>query len=146
MKMLLVSTFVIGSCWDTVTSFLGIIGLFGVTTFQISDFGVYITALIVSLIILAVSLNFDDIWDSKDDTYYYILKPLSGVTIFFDAYTSYLGTAQYIILRNNKSAFITVGFEEVWIETSFEQKIILLFTTVLVTVSPILFTKLKRDL
>lgn len=134
--------FVAGSFWDVVTSFLGIVGIFGVTSFQISSLGVYITSLITSLIILGLSLNFAKIWSEYADDTNKMLRPFHIIAVLFDAYTSYLGTAQYIILRDSsRSYFTTIGFGEVWNNTSFEQKFVLLFTTLLVTASPMLLSK-----
>lgn len=63
--------------------------------------------------------------------------------IIFDAYTSFLGTAQNIVLHDSRTAFITIGLQEAWETTTFEQKIALLFVTVLVTMSPIALSRLR---
>ncbi|MEI3649703.1 MAG: hypothetical protein V6D39_06890 [Dolichospermum lemmermannii FEM_B0920] len=142
MIQVLIWIFVAGSFWDVVTSFLGIVGIFGVTDFQLSSLGVYITALIASVMILGLSLNFEEIWSEYADDSYRMLRPIHIIAVIFDAYTSFLGTAQYVILRDSsRSYFTTIGFGEVWNSTSFEQKFALLFVTMLVTLSPILLNK-----
>jgi divalent metal cation (Fe/Co/Zn/Cd) transporter len=102
-KYFLISIFALGAFWDFATSFLGIVGLFGVTQLSLSNFdsvtkslGVLITALIGSLIILGLSLNTEDIWDQSADSTYKTLRPIHIVGIFFDAFSSYLGTAQNV--------------------------------------------------
>lgn len=143
MENILIWVFGLGSLWDVTTSFLGIVGIFGVTNDNFDHLPVYITALVGSSIILGLSLNAEAIWNEYADDSYKLLRNFHIVTTFFDAYTSYLGTAQNIILKDSRSAFITIGFGEVWRETTFDQKIILLLVTALVTLSPIALSKLR---
>lgn len=149
--MLLIFIFALGAFWDVVTSFLGIVGLFGVTQLSLIDLdslgnslGVLITALIGSLIILGLSLNTEDIWDAYADSTYKLLRPIHLVGIFFDAYTSYLGTAQNIILRNSRTIYTNIELRDVLDRTSFQQQFILLFVTILITISPIMVSKLSN--
>lgn len=150
MKSFLIFIFALGAFWDFATSFLGIVGLFGVTQLSLSDMGsmtksltILITAVIGSLIILALSLNTEEMWDENADNTYKILRPFHVSAIAFDAYTSYLGTAQNIILRDSRTAYITIGVGEIWERLSFEQQILLLFITALITSSPIMISKLR---
>jgi hypothetical protein len=141
---LLIFIFIAGSVWDVTTSFLGIVGILGVTDFKWESLGTYITALVGSIIMLGLSLNTESIYAPGADQNYKIIRPFHITSIFFDAYTSYLGTAQNILLRDSRTAFITIGFGEVWEKTTFEQKFILLFLTIAVTISPIMVSKLNR--
>lgn len=148
-KFLLIFIFALGAFWDFATSFLGIVGLFGVTELSRLDslgnsLGVLITALIGSLIILALSLNTEDMWEKSADNTYKILRLFHVFGVGFDAYTSYLGTAQNIILKDSRTAYITIELGEVWEKTSFQQQIVLLFITILITISPIMISKLKN--
>ncbi|MEG4986032.1 hypothetical protein QUB08_09725 [Microcoleus sp. BR0-C5] len=134
-----------GVFWDFVTSLLGIVGILGVTDLKIEYFLVYISAIVGSGLILWLSANSRAIWSkSADDFQRDVLRPFHIVAVIFDAYTSYLGTAQTILLRNSRTAFITIGFGEVWQKTTFEQKMILLLITALVTLSPIAWSRLRR--
>jgi hypothetical protein len=149
-KSFLIFIFALGAFWDFATSFLGIVGLFGLTQLSLSDMGsmtksltILISAVIGSLIILALSLNTEEMWDKNADNTYKLLRPFHLSAIVFDAYTSYLGTAQNIILRESHSAYITIGVGEVWERLSFEQQILLLFITALITISPIMISKLR---
>jgi hypothetical protein len=149
-KSFLIFIFALGAFWDFATSFLGIVGLFGVTQLSLSDMGsmtksltILISAVIGSLIILALSLNTEEMWDENADNTYKLLRPFHVSAIVFDAYTSYLGTAQNILLRESHSAYITIGVGEVWEKLSFEQQILLLFITALITSSPIMISKLR---
>lgn len=72
-----------------------------------------------------------------------MLKVVHVAAIIFDAYTSFLGTAQNILLHDSRTTFLTIGLEEAWEMTNVEQKIVLLFVTVLVTISPIAFSTLR---
>lgn len=143
MQRLLRFVFFFGSFWDWATSLLGIIGIFGVISFELQYLPVYITAIIASLIIVALSLNFEEIWPSGSQ--YRFLRYVHGIAILFDAYTSYLGTAQHILLRETTTATASIIIDSgyVWEYTSFEQKIILLFITILVTISPMMLIRTK---
>ena len=145
--LIFIVIFGLGAFWDFATSFLGLVGLFGVTQLNglgaiFQSFGVLITALICSLIILGLSLNTEEIWNQNANDTYKIFRNFHLFGIFFDAYTSYLGTAQNIILRESRTAYITIGVGEVWERLSFEQQILLLFITALITSSPIMISKL----
>lgn len=48
--------------------------------------------------------------------------PFHIIAVFFDAYTYFLGTAQNFLLKDSRTAFITIGFGEVWERTTFEQR------------------------
>ena len=150
MKGSLIVIFGLGAFCDVTTSFLGISGLFGVTELNLSDFdslgnslGVLVTALIASLIILGLSLIAEEMWDQYADNTYKLLRPIHVFGVGFDAYTSYLGTAQNIILRDSRTSYITIELGEVWQKTSFNQQIVLLFITILITISPIMVSKLR---
>ena len=143
MRGLLLFLFAVGSIWDLVTSLLGIIGLFGVTDGRVEYIPIYITALVGSSLILGLSINTEEIWSGSTKGNK-IFIPLHIAAIIFDAYTSFLGTAQNVLLKDSRTAFITIGFGEVWEMTTFEQKIALLFVTVLVTMSPIAFSKFRK--
>ena len=144
MRRLLICMFGAGSFWDGVTSLLGIIGLFGVTDWklELEYVLIYITSIIGSLLILALSINAEDIWQ---DGKYNFLMLFHIFAVIFDAYTSFLGTAQNVLLKDSRTAFITIGFAEVWEKTTFEQKIALIFVTVLITMSPIALSILKGE-
>lgn len=143
MRGFLLFIFAAGSFWDFVTSLLGIVGLLGVTDWKLANFPIYITALIGSALILALSISAEDIWSENTENIYKLLRPFHVVAVIFDAYTSFLGTAQNVLLKDSRTAFITIGLGEVWERTTFEQKIVLLFVTVLITISPIAFSNLK---
>ncbi|MDE5108726.1 MAG: hypothetical protein O4808_17275 [Trichodesmium sp. St17_bin3_1_1] len=143
MRGLLLFLFAVRSIWDLVTSLLGIIGLFGVTDWRVEYIPIYITALVGSSLILGLSINTEEIWSGSTKGNK-IFIPLHIAAIIFDAYTSFLGTAQNVLLKDSRIAFITIGFGEVWEMTTFEQKIALLFVTVLITMSPIAFSKFRK--
>lgn len=143
MQGFLLLIFAVGSIWDFVTSLLGIIGIFGVTDWRQEYIPIYITALIGSALILGLSINAEEIWSKSGNDKYKILIPFHIVAVIFDAYSSFLGTSQNVLLKDSRTAFITIGFGEVWEKTTFEQKIALLFVTVLVTMSPIAFSRLR---
>ena len=143
MQGLLLFIFAAGSIWDFATSLLGIIGVFGVTNWRPEHIPIYITALIGSALILGLSINAEEIWSESGNDKYKILIPFHIIAVIFDAYTSFLGTSQNVLLKDSRTAFITIGFGEVWERTTFEQKIALLFVTVLVTMSPIAFSRLR---
>lgn len=143
MKGFLLFIFAAGSIWDFVTSLLGIIGIFGVTDWKPEHIPIYISAFIGSALILGLSGNAEDIWSKSGNDKYKILIPFHIIAVIFDAYTSFLGTSQSVLLRDSRTVFITIGFGEVWEMTTFEQKIALLFVTVLVTISPIVFSTLR---
>ncbi|NET42252.1 hypothetical protein [Okeania sp. SIO2B3] len=143
MKGFLLFIFAAGSIWDFVTSLLGIIGIFGVTDWKPEHIPIYISAFIGSALILGLSGNAEEIWSKSGNDKYKILIPFHIIAIGFDAYTSFLGTSQNVLLKDSRTAFITIGFGEVWEMTTFEQKIALLFVTVLVTMSPIAFSTLR---
>ena len=143
MRGLLLFLFAVGSIWGLVTSLLGIIGLFGVTDWRVEYIPIYITALVGSSLILGLSINTEEIWSGSTKGNK-IFIPLHIAAIIFDAYTSFLGTAQNVLLKDSRIAFITIGFGEVWEMTTFEQKIALLFVTVLITMSPIAFSKFRK--
>ncbi|NEP82709.1 MAG: hypothetical protein F6K39_33920 [Okeania sp. SIO3B3] len=144
MLVFLLFLFGAGSIWDFVTSILGIIGLFGVTDLRLEYIPTYITALVGSALILGLSINAKEIWPKSANNRYKILRPFHMMAIIFDFYTSFLGTAQSILLKDSRTAFITIGFGEAWEGTTFQQKIALLFITVLVTMSPIAFSRLRN--
>ncbi|NES23943.1 MAG: hypothetical protein F6K41_34790 [Symploca sp. SIO3E6] len=147
MKGVLVFAFFLGALWDATTSFLGIVGSFGVTEFNLDNLGsigVYITALVGSGIVLALSLFSSKFWDENVDEELIVLRYFHIASVFFDGYTSYLGTAQNIILRKGSIGFITIGIAEVWDNINFEQQLILLFLTVAVTISPIMLSRIYQ--
>ncbi|MFB2878543.1 hypothetical protein [Floridanema aerugineum] len=147
MKGLLIFMFSLGAFWDFATSFLGIVGIFGLTKieFTVESTVVFITAVIGSGIILGLGLNTEKLWEKDpDEEFYKWLRPFHVVAIFFDAYTSFLGTAQNIILRNTQTSFITIGIEEVLENTTVQQQLTLLFLTITVTISPIMMAKLSE--
>ena len=113
MRGLLLFLFAVGSIWDLVTSLLGIIGLFGVTDWRVEYIPIYITALVGSSLILGLSINTEEIWSGSTKGNK-IFIPLHIAAIIFDAYTSFLGTAQNVLLKDSRIAFITIGFGEVW--------------------------------
>ncbi|NER03250.1 MAG: hypothetical protein F6K17_11765 [Okeania sp. SIO3C4] len=143
MQKLLLFIFGAGSIWDFVTSLLGIIGIFGVTDLKPEYILIYITALVGSALILGLSINAEEIWSESANNKYKILIPFHIGSVIFDAYTSFLGTAQNVVLKDSRTAFTTIGFGEAWGKTTWEQRIALLFVTVLVTMSPIAFSKLR---
>jgi len=145
MQVFLLFLFGAGSIWDFVTSLLGIIGLFGVTDFklELEYILIYITALIGSALIVGMSINVEELWSKFANDKYKVFIISHITAIIFDAYTSFLGTAQNVLLKDSRTAFITIGFGEVWERPTVEQKIVLLFVTVLVTMSPIAFSKLR---
>lgn len=151
MKGFLILIFFLGGFWDFTTSFLGLAGLFGVTELSYDtesitkSLPILITAFIGSLIILGLSLNTEKMWDQYADSTYKLLRPFHVVAVLFDAYTSYLGTAQNVILRNSRTAYITIGIGEVWEKTSFQQQIVILFLTIMITISPIMVSKLTNQ-
>lgn len=137
-------TLILGTLWDVITSFLGIAGLLGVTNsrnIDISAIGICVTAIVGSLIILALSLYSEEIWSKEKDLEGQLLKIAHILTVFFDAYTSFLGTAQNLILRGNKSIFLTVGMSEVLSEVGGEEIFVLLVVTLLITASPIVLSR-----
>ncbi len=141
---ILLGVLIVGFIWDLVTSFLGIAGLLGISDLNKGNIGIYMTAIVGSGLILGLSISAKDIWsEDKTDEIYLVLKIVHVTAIIFDAYTSFLGTAQNILLHDSRTAFLTIGFAEVWEMTNFEQKIALLFVTVLVTMSPIAFSRLR---
>lgn len=148
MRGVLNFAFFLGAIWDATTSFLGIVGIFGITEFRLNgldSIGVYITALIGSGIVLALSLFSAKIWNDDADEELKILRYFHVSSVIFDGYTSYLGTAQNIILRKGSISFITIGFAEVWQNVHFEQQLILLFLTIAVTISPIMLSKINQQ-
>lgn len=135
---------ILGVFWDFVTSLLGIIGILGVTDFNIEYSFVYISAIVGSGLMLWLSVNSSAIWSKyADDFQRNLLRPSHIVSVVFDAYTSYLGTAQTVLLRNSRTAFITIDLGDVWDKTTFGQKMILLLITLLVTLSPIAWSRLR---
>ena len=113
------------------------------TDWTVEYIPIYITALVGSSLILGLSINTEEIWSGSTKGNK-IFIPLHIAAIIFDAYTSFLGTAQNVLLKDSRIAFITIGFGEVWEMTTFEQKIALLFVTVLITMSPIAFSKFRK--
>ncbi|NEQ69092.1 MAG: hypothetical protein F6J86_13370 [Symploca sp. SIO1B1] len=147
MQGILVFAFFLGALWDATTSFLGIVGIFGITEFNLDDLasiGVSITAVVGSGIVLALSLFSSKFWDENAVEELRILRYIHMASVFFDGYTSYLGTAQNIILRKGSIGFITIGLKEVWANIDFEQQLILLFLTFVVTISPIMLPRIYR--
>ncbi len=141
---ILLGVLIVGFIWDLVTSFLGIAGLLGISDLNKGNIGIYMTAIVGSGLILGLSISAKNIWsESPKDEIYLVLKVVHVTAIIFDAYTSFLGTAQNILLHDSRTAFLTIGFAEVWEMTNFEQKIALLFVTVLVTMSPIALSRLR---
>ncbi len=145
MKGILIFAFFMGTVWDFFTSFLGIVYLFKVTKFDTQYIGVYLTAIVIALIMLGLSLNADEIWaEDAEDLYKFGLRPLHVVSVLYDAYTSFVGTAQYLVLRDFNSGLLNVNFAVVWENTNFEEKATLLMITALVTVSPVLLAKVYK--
>jgi hypothetical protein len=139
MKQVLIAIFGIGALWDVTTSFLGILGILKVTDFQLFT---YAMALVGSVLILGLSLNAKNIWSEYANDANKMLRFVHVIAFVFDFYTSYLGTAQNIILQNSRSAFLTIGLWEVLTNTPFSQQMILLFVTVLVVLSPMIISNL----
>jgi len=139
-RLLLFIIFGAGTIWDFVTSILGIIGIFGVTDWRPEDTPIYITALVGSALIIGLSINTEAIWSKSANNIKYKIFVLCHIfAVLFDFYTSFLGTAQSVLLRDSRTAFITIGLGEVWEGTTFQQKIVLFCVTLLVTMSPIGF-------
>ncbi len=67
MEVLFILILAVASLFDATTSFLGIVGIFEVTDFQDSNSGVYLVALLVSGIVLALSLMARVIWSDHND-------------------------------------------------------------------------------
>lgn len=146
MKVCLIWILAVASLFDATTSFLGIVGIFGVTDFQESNPGVYLVALLLSGIVLALSLIARDIWSYDNDGNYKVYLAIKVVHLFavlFDCGASYLGTAQYLILRNSRAAFLTLGFSEVFQRASAEQEFLIVAVALFMTASPILFSFYK---
>jgi hypothetical protein len=132
--------FFLGTIWDFVTSLLGIIGLFGVTDFQLQNIVVYITAVVGSLLIVGLSFNAAEIWDTNASDDYKWLRPVHVMSIAYDFYSSFLGTAQSIVLQENRGLGISIDFTFVWENTTLGQKVMLLFLSIMVTLSPIILS------
>lgn len=140
MQLYLTFIFFIGTVWDFVTSLLGIIGLFGVTNFNLQNIVVYITAVVGALLILGLSISSHQIWDANARSDYKWLRPVHVMSIAYDFYSSFLGTAQSIVLQENRGLGISIGFTFVWENTTLGQKVMLLFLSIMVTLSPIILS------
>lgn len=139
--------FLLGTIWDFATSFLGIAGIFGVTNFRnvdVSTIGICVTAVVGSLIILGLSLSSDEIWSRDKNLEGTLFRTGHFIAVLFDGYTSFLGTAQNVILRGNRSVFTTIGVSEVVEQIGIEEIGILLILTFLITASPIMVARLPK--
>ncbi|HEY9702197.1 MAG TPA: hypothetical protein V6C58_07110, partial [Allocoleopsis sp.] len=83
------------------------------------------------------------IWEAyPSEDYWKWLRPVHVLSVIFDAYTSFLGTAQYIILRDFSNLSITIDLPDVMQKTTFGQQMVILFITILVVISPIILPKI----
>ncbi|NEQ48654.1 MAG: hypothetical protein F6K11_00785 [Leptolyngbya sp. SIO3F4] len=149
MKNLFIFTFFLCTVWDFATSFLGIVGVFGISEFdaaslyKVNDLTVYITAIVTSLAILSLSLLSEIIWRSDTTLLYRRLRLPHMIAILFDAYTSFLGTAQNVILRQGKTTFIDIDLGDIFSQVTLEQGILLFIITMMVTISPLVLSQLN---
>jgi hypothetical protein len=144
-KGILIFVFFLGTIWDFFTSFFGIVSLFKVQKLEPQYAVVFITAAIIGLIMSGLSLYSEKIWEEDaDDFHKYALRPLHVVSITYDAYTSFVGTAKYLVLRDYNSFLLNINFAIAWDNTNVEEKITLLIITAIVTVSPVLLAKLWK--
>lgn len=146
LKPFLRITFMLGTIWNFTASFLGIMGIFGVTNFRsisIDTIGACMTATIASLVILSLNLYSEDIWKSKGDAQSNLLRYSHIMAIVCDAYFIFLGTAQNVLLRESRSIFISIGLPEVFGALGFEAIITLLIMTAILTMSPIMLAKVE---
>ena len=145
---LLILAVKLGTAWDFLTSFLGIAGLLGVTRLRgnlnVGALGACITAIVSSFIILCLSIYSEQIWSSEKDRQGNVLRGAHVIAVIYDAYTTFLGTAQNVLLRENSSAFISVGLPEVFGKLRFEAIITLMVATALITACPIVLRRIQK--
>jgi hypothetical protein len=100
----------------------------------------YLTATIISFIILGLTLNTVKIWEEYADDLYIQLRLFNVIAVIFSSYMSFIGTGANIILKNNNSDYLSIGFNLIWQETNFTQKLIILLMTLFSASSPVIFS------
>ncbi len=133
--ILLVFAFIVGSLWDATTTFVGIVTIIGS-----SGVGTYGIAMTGMIIVLAFNLATRKIWkDFKDDfdnsfRYGYlnlVLIILWCGSILFDFITALEGNYSYVFYPKKEDPLV---------------QIILIFLTLITTISPMMVNQLIADL
>jgi hypothetical protein len=139
----------LGCIWDFFTSASGIAGILGLTDFNedilLQSLFVIITAGIVGGFIVGMNINSREIWsDYSNKKFWEYMRIPHIITTLFDAYTSFVGTAQYVILQKTYgSTFISIGLGEVVENTTLQQLITIFVVTLIVTSSGIIISFLN---
>jgi hypothetical protein len=140
--------FIMGSMLDFATSYLGILGIFGVDQLDALDANkiiILIIALIACLAFLALQASVYHIW-FKEGGVLLIFIPLQLMSVAYDAFTSYFGIAQLVVLNKiNMEISPDVSTTLIWDNSTMEQKVLILFVTILITASPIISGTLISD-
>lgn len=135
-------SFVFGTVLDFTTSFLGILGVFGIeqlSSANANDLFLCLIAFVASLIVVSVSLFIPAVWMNAGFSGVSIAFSLLHMCTFaYDAFTSFFGTAQFVILNEVvMESSPAMSLSLVWDSATVEQQIAILFSTILVTASPI---------
>jgi hypothetical protein len=93
MKGLLILLFGVGAFWDGLTTMFGVVAMLGA-----NDFRAYLFGIVTGLVILGFGFGTKTIF-SEASFPYPIFQVLWIIGILFDMYTSFVGTASYLILH-----------------------------------------------
>ncbi len=130
-KNIMLACFGISTLWDGITTALGIAAII-----DAKDIFGYALCFVGGVVILGFGIGTQVIF-VKNDIPHKIMRGLWVLAVAFDAYTSFMGNAQYIVLRKQLAGlFDVVG------SLTLGQIIITVGLTILVTASPIMISYL----
>lgn len=126
--------FVLASVWDGITTGFGVAAIVGA-----NDPLGYAMCAVAGVVVLGFSVGTKVIWTRREFVFVFMRLFWLG-SVAFDFYTSYIGNARYVILRNKLEVGHTLSSQ-----LTGEQIFITLFITALVSGAPILISFLTDD-
>ena len=126
--------FVVASIWDGITTAFGVASIVGA-----NDPLGYAMCAAAGLVVLGFSVGTKTIW-TRSEVVFVFMRILWVAAVAFDFYTSFIGNAKYIILRN-----VTEAGKGLTDQLTQEQLWIVLFLTALVSGAPIFVSYLTTN-
>ncbi|HEY9702198.1 MAG TPA: hypothetical protein V6C58_07115 [Allocoleopsis sp.] len=136
---LFLSLLISGTILNFISTCKGLIGILGSNRGEI-HIVIYLTSFVITIMSLSLNLNTLNIWTNYYDDIYRWLRPIYIINIIFSIYLNFIGTSTDIVLGKYQNTVLKIGFNLIWQEINFVQKINSILITFLIVIIPILFS------
>jgi hypothetical protein len=131
--------------FDAATSFLGVVGIFGDSqndSFSAYSLLVYLIAFITTLTIILFNFVSYSLWTTYPiEAGTIIFRLCHVIAIGYDFFTSFFGMAEFVVLEKiNMEDNPIISSALIWDNSTIEQKILILFVTIVIVASPIILS------